>query len=44
MKVLNQAAVVAAFAIIFGALMLCGAALIATLHKAIASPATAILS
>jgi len=45
MKVLNLAAVVATFAVIFGALMLCGAALIATLHKAIASaPATVILS
>jgi hypothetical protein len=45
MKVLNQVAVVATFAIIFGALMLCGAALTATLHKAIAlTPATTILS
>jgi len=45
MKVLHLAAVVATFAVIFGALMLCGAALIATLHKAIASaPATVILS
>jgi hypothetical protein len=45
MNVLNQVAVVATFAIIFGALMLCGAALTATLHKAIAlTPATTILS
>lgn len=45
MKVLNFAAVAATFAIIFSALMLCGAALIATLHKAIVTaPAAIVLS
>jgi|SRR5262245_38987752 len=37
MKVLKLAATAAAFAAIFSAMMLCGAALTATLHKAIAS-------
>jgi hypothetical protein len=37
MKVLELAATAATFAAIFSALMLCGAALTATLHKAIAS-------
>jgi hypothetical protein len=43
MKALHLAATAATFAAIFSALMLCGAALTATLHKAIAS-APAILS
>jgi len=37
MKALELAATAATFAAIFSALMLCGAALTATLHKAIAS-------
>jgi hypothetical protein len=37
MKVLKLAATAAAFAAIFSAMMLCGAALTATLHKAIAA-------
>jgi hypothetical protein len=37
MKILKLAATAAAFAAIFSALMLCGAALTATLHKAIAA-------
>jgi hypothetical protein len=37
MKVIKLAATAAAFAVIFSALMLCGAALTATLHKAIAT-------
>ena len=45
MKALHFAATAVAFAAIFSALMLCGAALTATLHKAIASaPVSAILS
>ncbi|HJZ32652.1 MAG TPA: hypothetical protein VKF35_16160 [Hyphomicrobiaceae bacterium] len=35
MKALNHAATAAAFAAIFGAMMLCGAALTATLHKVV---------
>jgi hypothetical protein len=37
MQILKLAATAAAFAAIFSALMLCGAALTATLHKAIAA-------
>ena len=45
MKALQLAATVATFAAIFSALMLCGAALVATLHKAIASlPVSLLLS
>jgi hypothetical protein len=45
MKVLNLAAVAAIFAAIFCALMLCGAALTATLNKAIAAaPLSVVLS
>ena len=45
MKALHLAATAVTFAAIFSALMLCGAALTATLHKAIASaPVSAILS
>jgi hypothetical protein len=45
MKVLNLAAVAAIFVAIFCALMLCGAALTATLNKAIATaPVPALLS
>jgi hypothetical protein len=45
MKALQLAATAATFAAIFSALMLCGAALTATLHKAIAStPVWLILS
>jgi hypothetical protein len=45
MKALQLAATVATFAAIFSALMLCGAALTATLHKAIATaPVSLILS
>jgi hypothetical protein len=45
MKVLELAATAAAFAAIFSALMLCGAALAATLHKAIGTaPIATILS
>jgi len=45
MKVLKLAATAAAFAAIFSALMLCGAALTATLHKAIAAtPVTTVAS
>ncbi|HET9536032.1 MAG TPA: hypothetical protein VFP43_11900 [Mesorhizobium sp.] len=45
MKALHLAATAVTFAAIFSALMLCGAALTATLHKAIASaPVSTILS
>ncbi len=42
MKVLHLAAVAAMFAVIFSVLMLCGAALTATLYKAIAVAPTAL--
>jgi hypothetical protein len=44
MKVLHLAVVAAMFAVIFSVLMLCGAALTATLYKAIVAPTALALS